>query len=294
MKIIERLLSKNCQLMQDRLDGAHFVEYKVKAEEVVKIIMWLALASLAVLAIRCVDFSSSSSRTIGKFYSLVLLIVIEIFVLLLSYRKLWPFIREMDDIKSNWNIAIYMASMVGLLAAGLSAYDFIKMFRSGSVNESCQVYECPDINMTVTVPPGYTDISYRDTGSQNDILWCVWNRDNTIWVEICVGWTSIDSYVDADGNICNIIDTHFEEFVRDDKAFYRGGMESEPRMMVIDDNPVYFSSGRYAKDDDKHHITYRLMRRKALIIVTYVYDDSHDRLEQERKAHEFVSNIKFN
>ena len=65
-------------------------------------------------------------------------------------------------------------------------------------------------------------------------------------------------------------------------------------MMVIDDNPVYFSSGRYAKDDDKHHITYRLMRRKALIIVTYVYDDSHDRLEQERKAHEFVSNIKFN
>ena len=60
MKIIERLLSKNCQLMQDRLDGAHFVEYKVKAEEVVKIIMWLALASLAVLAIRCVDFSSLS------------------------------------------------------------------------------------------------------------------------------------------------------------------------------------------------------------------------------------------
>ena len=43
MKIIDRLLSRNYQLMQERLDGPYFVEYKVKAEEIVKIIMWLVL-----------------------------------------------------------------------------------------------------------------------------------------------------------------------------------------------------------------------------------------------------------
>ena len=290
MKIIDRLLSKNYQLMQERLDGAYFVEYKVKAEEVLKIILWLVLASLAVLVIRGLEYGSA--RVFGKTIGLAALIAIELISLLLSYRKLLPFIREMDDIKSNWNIAVYTVSMVGLLGVGLSAYDLINLFRSGSLNESCQVYECPDLNMTITVPPGYTDISH-DTGSQDDICWYVWNDDNTIWVEICLGWSSTDSYVDVNGNKCNIIDAHYDGFVRDDKVFYRGGMYGEPRMMEIDDNPVYFSTGKHIKDGDDNHITYRLIRGNALIIVTYVYNDKLDRSDQERKAYEFVSDIKF-
>ena len=54
--------------------------------------------------------------------------------------------------------------------------------------------------MTVTVPPGYTEISH-DTDSQDDICWYVWNNDNTIWVVIYPGWTSTDSYVDDNGNV---------------------------------------------------------------------------------------------
>ena len=291
MKIIDRLLSRNYQLMQERLDGPYFVEYKVKAEEIVKIIMWLVLASLIVLVIRGLEYESA--RVFGKTVGLAALIAIELISLLLAYRKLLPFIREMNDIKSNWNTAIYTISMVGLLAVGLSAYDLINLFRSGSVlNESCQVYTCPALNMTVTVPPGYTEISH-DTDSQDDICWYVWNNDNTIWVVIYPGWTSTDSYVDDNGNKRNIIDAHYDKFVRDDKVFYQGGMYSEPRMMEIDDNSIYFSTGKHIKDSDKSHITYRLMRRKALIVVTYVYDDKLDRSDQERKAYEFVSDIKF-
>lgn len=290
MNIFQRYFSKHLEKMRETLSESQIIEYEQKADEMIKLIAWISIASLIILIIGEVGFSDS--RTLSKWYVLALLIFFQVISLLWSYRKFYPMIRQVQGIKDNWNMAVYVASALGVLATCFAVFDFINLM-NGGINDHENVFECPQAKMTVHIPPGFTDVTYEDGSTPSSIRWYVENNETVIWVYTYIGWSYTETYEDQDGNVHYVLESHYDSFVRNDRIYYKGGMKSEPEMIEINSLPAYVSYGRRDKDVDYEYVIYRIHRNDALICVTYAYSAGLDDAEQLAKAYEFVSDMEF-
>jgi hypothetical protein len=290
MNVIQRYFPKHLEKMSETLDEPLLIEYEQKADETVKLITWISLASLLILIIGEVGFSSS--RLFSKWCSLGVLIFIQIISLLLSYRKFYPMLRPVLDIRTNWNMAVFVASALGTWATCICVFEFMTLINCG-VNEEENIFTCPQAKMTVHIPPGFTDVTYEKGSNSGSICWYVENNETVIWVYTYIGWSYTETYEDPDGNEHSILESHYDSFVRSDKMYYKGGMKFPPEMVEINSLPAYVSYGRRDRDVDYEYIVYRLHRNDALICVTYAYSGKLDDNEQRTKAYEFVSDMEF-
>ena len=290
MNIFQRYFSKHLEKMRETLSESQIIEYEQKADEMIKLIAWISIASLIILIIGEVGFSDS--RTLSKWYVLAVLIFFQVISLLWSYRKFYQMIRQVQGIKDNWNMAVYVASALGVLATCFAVFDFINLM-NGGINEHENVFECPQAKMTVHIPPGFTDVTYEEGSNSSSIRWYVENNETVIWVYTYIGWSYTETYEDQDGNVHYILESHYDSFVRNDRIYYKGGMKSEPEMIEINSLPAYVSYGRRDKDVDYEYVIYRIHRNDALICVTYAYSAGLDDEEQLAKAYEFVSDMEF-
>lgn len=276
--------------MRETLSESQIIEYEQKADEMIKLIAWISIASLIILIIGEVGFSDS--RTLSKWYVLAVLIFFQVISLLWSYRKFYQMIRQVQGIKDNWNMAVYVASALGVLATCFAVFDFINLM-NGGINEHENVFECPQAQMTVHIPPGFTDVTYEEGSNSSSIRWYVENNETVIWVYTYIGWSYTETYEDQDGNVHYVLESHYDSFVRNDRIYYKGGMKSDPEMIEINSLPAYVSYGRRDKDVDYEYVIYRIHRNDALICVTYAYSAGLDDKEQLAKAYEFVSDMEF-
>ena len=83
--------------MRETLSESQIIEYEQKADEMIKLIAWISIASLIILIIGEVEFSDS--RTLSKWYALAVLIFFQVISLLWSYWKFYPMIRQVQGIK---------------------------------------------------------------------------------------------------------------------------------------------------------------------------------------------------
>ena len=290
MNIFQRYFSKHLEKMRETLSESQIIEYEQKADEMIKLIAWISIASLIILIIGEVGFSDS--RTLSKWYVLAVLIFFQVISLLWSYRKFYQMIRQVQGIKDNWNMAVYVASALGVLATCFAVFDFINLM-NGGINEHENVFECPQAKMTVHIPPGFTDVTYEEGSNSSSIRWYVENNETVIWVYTYIGWSYTETYEDQYGNVHYVLESHYDSFVRNDRIYYKGGMKSEPEMIEINSLPAYVSYGRRDKDVDYEYVIYRIHRNDALICVTYAYSAGLDDKEQLAKAYEFVSDMEF-
>lgn len=290
MNIFQRYFSKHLEKMRETLSESQIIEYEQKADEMIKLIAWISIASLIILIIGEVGFSDS--RTLSKWYVLAVLIFFQVISLLWSYRKFYQMIRQVQGIKDNWNMAVYVASALGVLATCFAVFDFINLM-NGGINEPENVFECPQAKMTVHIPPGFTDVTYEEGSNSGCIRWYVENNQTVIWVYTYIGWSYTDTYEDQYGDAHSVLEAHYDSFVRNDRIYYKGGMKSDPEMIEINSLPAYVSYGRRDKDVDYEYVIYRIHRNDALICVTYAYSAGLDDEEQLAKAYEFVSDMEF-
>ena len=290
MNIFQRYFSKHLEKMRETLSESQIIEYEQKADEMIKLIAWISIASLIILIIG--EVGSSDSRTLSKWYSLAVLIFFQVISLLWSYRKFYQMIRQVQGIKDNWNMAVYVASALGVLATCFAVFDFINLM-NGGINEHENVFECPQAKMTVHIPPGFTDVTYEEGSNSGCIRWYVENNQTVIWVYTYIGWAYTDTYEDQYGDAHSVLEAHYDSFVINDRIYYKGGMKSDPEMIEINSLPAYVSYGRRDKDVDYEYVIYRMHRNDALICVTYAYSAGQDDEEQLAKAYEFVSDMEF-
>lgn len=290
MNIFQRYFSKHLEKMRETLSESQIIEYEQKADEMIKLIAWISIASLIILIIGEVGFSDS--RTLSKWYVLAVLIFFQVISLLWSYRKFYQMIRQVQGIKDNWNMAVYVASALGVLATCFAVFDFINLMNGGR-NGHENVFECPQAKMTVHIPPGFTDVTYEEGSNSGCIRWYVENNQTVIWVYTYIGWSYTDTYEDQYGDAHSVLEAHYDSFVRNDRIYYKGGMKSDPEMIEINSLPAYVSYGRRDKDVDYEYVIYRIHRNDALICVTYAYSAGLDDEEQLAKAYEFVSDMEF-
>lgn len=276
--------------MRETLSESQIIEYEQKADEMIKLIAWISIASLIILIIGEVGFSDS--RTLSKWYALAVLIFFQLISLLWSYRKFYQMIRQVQGIKDNWNMAVYVASSLGVLATCFAVFDFINLM-NGGINGHENVFECPQAKMTVHIPPGFTDVTYEEGSNSGCIRWYVENNQTVIWVYTYIGWSYTDTYEDQYGDAHSVLEAHYDSFVINDRIYYKGGMKSDPEMIEINSLPAYVSYGRRDKDVDYEYVIYRMHRNDALICVTYAYSAGLDDEEQLAKAYEFVSDMEF-
>lgn len=290
MNIFQRYFSKHLEKMRETLSESQIIEYEQKADEMIKLIAWISIASLIILIIGEVGFSDS--RTLSKWYVLAVLIFFQVISLLWSYRKFYQMIRQVQGIKDNWNMAVYVASALGVLATCFAVFDFINLM-NGGINGHENVFECPQAKMTVHIPPGFTDVTYEEGSNSGCIRWYVENNQTVIWVYTYIGWSYTDTYEDQYGDTHSVLEANYDSFVRNDRIYYKGGMKSDPEMIEINSLPAYVSYGRRDKDVDYEYVIYRIHRNDALICVTYAYSAGLDDEEQLAKAYEFVSDMEF-
>ena len=290
MNIFQRYFSKHLEKMRETFSESQIIEYEQKAVEMIKLIAWISIASLIILIIGEVGFSDS--RTLSKWYVLAVLIFFQVISLLWSYRKFYQMIRLAPEIKGNWNMAVYVASALGVLATCFAVFDFINLM-NGGINEHENVFECPQAKMTVHIPPGFTDVTYEEGSNSGCIRWYVENNQTVIWVYTYIGWAYTDTYEDQYGDAHSVLEAHYDSFVINDRIYYKGGMKSDPEMIEINSLPAYVSYGRRDKDVDYEYVIYRIHRNDALICVTYAYSAGLDDEEQLAKAYEFVSDMEF-
>ena len=290
MNIFQRYFSKHLEKMRETLSESQIIEYEQKADEMIKLIAWISIASLIILIIGEVGFSDS--RTLSKWYALAVLIFFQLISLLWSYRKFYQMIRQVQGIKDNWNMAVYVASSLGVLATCFAVFDFINLM-NGGINGHENVFECPQAKMTVHIPPGFTDVTYEEGSNSGCIRWYVENNQTVIWVYTYIGWSYTDTYEDQYGDAHSVLEAHYDSFVINDRIYYKGGMKSDPEMIEINSLPAYVSYGRRDKDVDYEYVIYRMHRNDALICVTYAYSAGLDDEEQLAKAYEFVSDMEF-
>ena len=221
MNIFQRYFSKHLEKMRETLSESQIIEYEQKADEMIKLIAWISIASLIILIIG--EVGSSDSRTLSKWYALAVLIFFQVISLLWSYWKFYPMIRLAPEIKGNWNMAVYVASALGVLATCFAVFDFINLM-NGGINEHENVFECPQAKMTVHIPPGFTDITYEEGSNSGCIRWYVENNQTVIWVYTYIGWSYTDTYEDQYGDAHSVLEANYDSFVINDRIYYKGGM----------------------------------------------------------------------
>ena len=296
MTTLERFFSKNAKRMQSELSEEQFKVYHEIASMMLKRIVWIALAVIVTLVFNVIE--TSNSEVVSKLYVIAVVIIFQIIALLIDLKKIYPIIYNVTDVKERWKNGVFAVAFAGVIAFGVAVMDFVDILSRMSNNTETtfnaeQIFTCEEVGMKVTVPSGYTEITYEDVGTENSVRWYVENNETVIWVYTYMGWSYVDSYQDAEGNKRHILDAHFDAFEVLDKIYYRGGFLADPLMTEVHLQPAYMSYGKRDVDSDYKFIIYRFLRNDALICVTYAFSSTLDEEDQKQKAYEFVSKMEF-
>lgn len=293
MNILKKLFPRYLQSKEESLSAEEYADFSDKAKRLVNMIFWTLLTCIVILLVR--TDPSKSSRLTGKQCGFAIVMPIFCIEILSLFRKFFVYIKGDAGEKMNWTTAVLVTSLMSVVTAVIAVNDMIDMFTPdrAEINRKEQTFVYEDVGMKVTVPAGYSDITYEDVGTENSVRWYVENETNVIWVYIYNDWSFTSTYENADGEIRSVLETHFDRFVVSDKVYFKGGFLSEPEMIEINSQAAFMSFGKRDTDNDYRFIIYRFLRNDALICVTYAFSPALDQEGQKQIAYEFVSNMEF-
>ena len=297
MSLIEKRFPEYARNKKSELSEGEYRVFVKTSDSLMQLVRMLVLACVLLLLARA--FPDKSARLIGKIYGLGLCLSFYIYELTAKFIKLYGYVRK-DLKEKRYLIAATLLTL--LLCAGtfiLCVNDFAEIVRKdgaaikNTFNKKAQTFVCDEIGMKVEVPPGYSDITYESVGDENSVRWYVENETNVIWVYVYMDWSFVSCYTDSEGNICDIMDVHFDRFHSIDKAYFQGGFLAYPEMVEMDSRPAYMAYGMRDTDSDDRYVIYRFLRNNALICVTYAFASSLDQEEEMKEAYGFVSDMEF-